>query len=47
MQKGQRAWESFEAMRRAAEGGDPQAQCYLGVCYKTGQGVAQDYQEAV
>ena len=34
-------------MRQAAEEGDPQAQCYMGVCYQNGQGVAQDYQEAV
>ena len=42
-----RTWETFEAMRQAAEEGDPQAQCYLGVCYQNGQNVAQDYQEAV
>jgi len=30
-----RTWETFEAMKLAAEEGDPQAQCYLGVCFKT------------
>jgi len=34
-------------MRAAAQAGDAQAQCYLGVCYQNGQGVAQDYHEAV
>lgn len=34
-------------MLTAAKEGDPQAQSYLGVCYQTGQGVAQDYAEAV
>ena len=42
-----RTWQTFEEMRKAAEEGDPQAQCYLGVCYQTGQGTPQDYQEAV
>ena len=34
-------------MRTAAEEGDAQAQCYLGVCFQNGQGVPQDYHEAV
>ena len=42
-----KSWDSFEAMRAAAEEGDAQAQCYLGVCFQNGQGVEQDYQEAV
>ena len=42
-----RSWDTLEEMRQAAEEGDPQAQCYLGVCYQNGQGVAQDYSEAV
>src|SRR5260221_8219645 len=41
-----RTWETLEAMRAAAEEGDAQAQCYLGVCYQNGQGVTQDYHEA-
>ena len=41
-----RSWDNFEAMRQAAEEGDLQAQCYLGVCFQNGQGVAQDYQQA-
>ena len=40
-------WDTFEAMKLAAEEGDPQAQCYLGVCFQNGQGVPQDYHEAV
>src|SRR5579862_3820751 len=47
MQKARRTWNSFEEMRKAAEEGDPQAQCYLGVCYQNGQGIQQDYHEAV
>jgi TPR repeat protein len=47
MQKGRRTWQTFEEMRNAAEEGDPQAQCYLGVCYQNGQGTKQDYHEAV
>ena len=39
-----RTWETFEAMRLAAEEGDPQAQCYLGVCYQNGQNVPPDNQ---
>ncbi|HHY84274.1 MAG TPA: sel1 repeat family protein [Verrucomicrobia bacterium] len=42
-----RTWQSFDELRKAAEEGDPEAQCYLGVCYYTGQGVPLDYQEAV
>jgi TPR repeat protein len=42
-----RSWDTVEEMRQAAEEGDPQAQCYLGVCYQNGQGVVQDYSEAV
>src|SRR5579862_6447779 len=47
MQKGRRTWNTFEEMRKAADEGDPQAQCYMGVCYQNGQGVQQDYHEAV
>src|ERR1035437_8787364 len=47
MRSSRRTWQSFEEMRKAAEEGDEQAQCYLGVCYQTGQGVPQDYDEAV
>ena len=47
MSSNRQTWETFEAMRQAAEEGDPQAQCYLGVCFQNGQGVTQDYQEAV
>ena len=42
-----RTWQSFDEMRKAAEQGDAAAQCYFGICYQTGQGVPQDYQEAV
>jgi FOG: TPR repeat, SEL1 subfamily len=42
-----RTWQTFDEMRKAADEGDPQAQCYLGVCFQTGQGVKQDYPEAV
>jgi TPR repeat protein len=31
-----RTWDTFEAMRQAAEEGDAQAQCYLGVCFQNG-----------
>ena len=47
MQKNRRTWQTYEEMRKAAEEGDPQAQCYLGVCFQNGQGVQQDYHEAV
>ena len=47
MQTNRRTWQSFDEMRKAAEQGDAAAQCYFGICYQTGQGVAQDYQEAV
>ena len=40
-------WQTFEEMRKAAEEGDPVAQRYLGVCYQNGQGVPQDYHEAI
>ena len=46
MQKGRRTWNTFEEIREAAEEGDPQAQCYLGVCFQNGQGTQQDYNEA-
>ena len=42
-----KSWDSFELMRTAAQEGDAQAQCYLGVCFQNGQGVQQDYVEAV
>jgi TPR repeat protein len=42
-----KSWDTFEAMQTAAKEGDPQAQCYLGVCYQNGQGLEQNYQEAV
>ena len=47
MQTNRRTWQSFDEMRKAAEQGDAAAQCYFGICYQTGQGVAQDYVEAV
>ncbi|HEX3716502.1 MAG TPA: trypsin-like peptidase domain-containing protein [Verrucomicrobiae bacterium] len=37
----------FEGIRANAEKGDALAQCYLGWCYYTGQGVAKDDVEAV
>ena len=37
---------SPELMKRA-EAGDARAQCNLGVCYAKGEGVTQDYKEAV
>ena len=42
-----KTWDTFEEMRQAAHEGDPQAQCYMGVSYQNGQGVTQDYHEAV
>ena len=42
-----RTWDTFEEMRQAALSGDAQAQCYLGVSFQNGQGVAPDYHEAV
>ena len=45
--KNQFARLTFDEIRSAAEGGDPESQCYIGICYQTGQGVAQDYVEAV
>src|SRR5882672_4029080 len=47
MQTSRRTWQSFDEMREAAEHGDPVAQGYYGICFQTGQGVQQDYQEAV
>src|SRR5580698_5881356 len=47
MSGNRKSWESFEAMRAAAQEGDAQAQCYMGVCYQNGQGVEQNHQEAV
>ena len=47
MSSNRSTWTTFEEMHKAAAEGDAQAQCYLGVCYQTGQGVALDYQEAV
>ena len=47
MQTNRRTWQSFDEMRTAAQEGDSAAQCYLAICYQTGQGVKQDYQEAV
>ncbi|HYG34555.1 MAG TPA: tetratricopeptide repeat protein, partial [Clostridia bacterium] len=46
-QKNRRNWQTFDEVRHAADEGDAAAQCYLGICYQTGKGVAQDYQEAV
>ncbi|MBS0649271.1 MAG: SEL1-like repeat protein [Verrucomicrobia bacterium] len=39
--------EVFSRFKKAAEQGDAQAQYSLGLCYANGQGVAQDYKEAV
>ncbi len=39
--------DSLAALRARAEKGDAAAQAYLGWCYYAGQGVAQDYAEAV
>src|SRR5438034_695195 len=47
MQTNRRTWQSFDEMRKAAQEGEAAAQCYLAICYQTGQGVQQDYQEAV
>ena len=47
MPPNQTSWQSFEELRQAAESGDAASLCYLGICYQTGQGVQQDYQEAV
>ena len=47
MQPNRRTWQTFDEMRKAAEEGDAAAQCYLGICYQTGQGVAQDYPQAL
>ena len=48
MSNNRRTWETFEAMQpRPPKKAITQAQRYLGVCFQNGQGVAQDYQEAV
>ena len=47
MSTNRKSWDTFELMRAAAQEGDAQAQCYLGVCYQNGQGVEQNHQEAV
>src|SRR6266700_1691272 len=47
MQTNRHTWQSFDELRAAAEQGDAAAQCSLGICYQTGQGVQQDYAEAV
>src|ERR1044071_8022511 len=47
MQTIRRPGQTFDEMRRAADEGDAAAQCYLGICFQTGQGVTQDYAEAV
>ena len=47
MQTNRRTWQSFDEMHAAAQQGEAAAQCYLGICYQTGQGVAQDYVEAL
>jgi len=47
MSTNRKSWDTFELMRTAAQEGDAQAQCYLGVCYQNGQGVEQNHQEAV
>ena len=47
MQKNRRTWNTIDEVREAAAKSDPQAQCYLGVCYQTGHGVPPDPVEAV
>jgi len=37
---------AIEWFRKAADGGDPKAQCSLGVMYVTGRGVTQDVDQA-
>ncbi|AOS83243.1 hypothetical protein BIU88_03240 [Chlorobaculum limnaeum] len=39
--------EAYPLLLRAAEQGDANAQCYIGVMYDNGYGVAQNYDEAV
>ena len=39
--------EAVKWYRKAAEQGDPDAQCNLGRCYANGEGVRQDTEEAV
>jgi hypothetical protein len=41
-------WQDlWDELRRAAERGDPAAQCLLGEMYATGNGLLQDYAEAL
>ncbi|MGH7972446.1 MAG: tetratricopeptide repeat protein, partial [Limisphaerales bacterium] len=47
MQAKRSPWQTFEEMKRAAEDGNADAQCTMGICYQTGQGVTQDYAGAV
>jgi len=42
-----RTWETYEAMRRAAESADLEAECNMGICYHNGYGIAKDDNEAV
>ena len=44
--RSRRTWQNLEELRAAAQEGDPQAQCYLGVCYQSGLGVPQEYGQA-
>src|SRR5437867_13371337 len=37
MQTNRRTWQSFDEMRKAAQEADPAPQCYLAICYQTGQ----------
>ena len=46
-QPGPAKTQDIEQLRKDAEQGDVIAQYNLGVMYATGQGVSQDYQEAV
>ena len=39
--------EAVKWFRKAAEKGYASAQCYLGICYRDGEGVSKDYSEAV
>ena len=45
MSTNQTSWQSFEDIKKAAEAGDPASQCYIGICYQTGQGVPLDFPE--
>jgi len=42
-----KTWNSMAEVRAAAKDDDPQAQCTMGVCYQTGQGLTLDYVAAV